>query len=421
MSFQLLHTIGLMSRAQQSWSQVCLTNSPTASLSVSSHETSKTDTYTCLLPGSPPIWSPPSDPQAIAPDEGFRYIDQNADRYRKSSLTPIFSSISNTDSSYQFDTIDIISDRNPLRKLYAFAAHDPGLKEFRFGVSVFGGDDKKTLVFHRIEKMTREEHEEGEFHGYRTGFEAQYLRHDRKIKGAASYYKILEYQFGGLKFLVRSGVDGSFANLPADQKDVTSEDSSTGESTTVTSKTDKGSAKGKGKSHAEPSSADDKETLTIIPTVNPVTTTHGNLLELTTRSKYSKMPFDIATKLPDLYLSQTANYVEAYHHNAGYRNFMRDKTPGRFALADIKIRSMPEELKKWEKEHEEILVRYLKVVKEILEVVGRRSRGEWKVRGVWEVRYTGKSGGLEVKEAVEGAMVAMGEEIAKFFDDGESK
>ncbi|KAL8815867.1 MAG: hypothetical protein Q9223_005041 [Gallowayella weberi] len=374
---------------------------------------------TILVPGSPPIWSPPSNPRAIAPDEGFSYIDQNADRYPKSPLAPIFSSVLQMDPSFQFDTIDIVSDRSPLRKLYAFAAHDPELKDFRFGISVFGRDEKKMVVFHRMEKMTREEHEEGGFHGYRAGFEAQYLRTPATIKGG-SHYQILEYEFGGLKFLVRSGVDGSLPNVSAEPKDAETEDPNTWKFAIALNDNDEEIAKGKGKSKAENRTDDDQETLTVVPTRDPVPP-RENLLELATRSKFSKHPFNIATKMPDLYLSQTANYVEAYHHAAGYRRFLRDKTPGRFALADMKIRSLPEGLKKWEKDNGEVLGRYLKVLKEILDVVGRGGRAGGRMRGVWELRYSGEGEELEVREAVGGGMVAMGEGIAGFFGDGGSE
>ncbi|KAL8893807.1 MAG: hypothetical protein Q9192_004899, partial [Flavoplaca navasiana] len=57
--------------------------------------------------------------------------------------------------------------------------------------------------------MTREI-EDGGFHGYRKGFEEQFLRIDDEAKGCTSLYSIVEYEFGGLKFLMRSAVDGCF-------------------------------------------------------------------------------------------------------------------------------------------------------------------------------------------------------------------
>ncbi|KAL8779965.1 MAG: hypothetical protein Q9213_006690 [Squamulea squamosa] len=365
--------------------------------------------------GSPPIWSPPTEPQAIAPDTGFRYVDQNADRYPKSPISPLFSSVLQMQSAYHFSSIDIISDRSPLRKLYAFATRDSNLKEFRFGVSVFGST-KKTVVFHRMEQMTREEYEEGHFRGYRAGFEAQYLHKNEHANGGTSHYRISEYEFGGLKFLVRSGVDGSMPNHDDDPDTMRMRELGIKELGILPGGDDEDSDKGKGKSKAEGSTDNPKESLTIIPSPNTLAP-HPNLFELTTRSRFSKHPFDIATKMPDLYLSQTSKFIKAYHHNVGYRSYMREKTTARFALADIHVRSLGEDFKEFETQKGESLGLYLKVLQQILEVVKGKAEGEGK--GLWEVKYAGDGGGLKVEEIVEGALVMMREEIGKIFPRAE--
>ncbi|KAL8736511.1 MAG: hypothetical protein Q9166_000303 [cf. Caloplaca sp. 2 TL-2023] len=360
---------------------------------------------TILVPGCPPIWSPPSNPQTIAPDTGFDFVDQNADRYPQSPLKPLFASIIQMQPAFDFSSIDIITDRNSLRKLYAFAASDPKLKDFRFGISLFG-DEKKTVMFHRMEKMTREVFAEGCFHGYRKGFETQYMRLDEEAKGSRSHYRISEYEFGDLKFLVRSGVDGCIPS-PALSQDAS-------EQSVITEKhSGDATSEAKGKSKTEDTSAADKlgtGSLAIILTSRPPIH-HSTLLELVTRSKYSKNPFNIATKMPDLYLSQTANFVEAYHHNAGYWNFSGDKTSGKFALEDVKVLPMGKELKDWESENGLILGRYLKVVKEILVIV----KSSTSVNGMFEVSYPGCGSELRVEEVDDGEMVVMRDEIRQFF------
>ncbi|KAI4279613.1 MAG: hypothetical protein L6R38_005002 [Xanthoria sp. 2 TBL-2021] len=368
--------------------------------------------------GYPPIWSPPTNPQPIPPDTGFRYVDQNADRYPKSPISPLFAAVRSVQPTYPFSTVDFISDRSPLRKLYAFAAGDASLGDFRFGVSVFGEgkrEEKRTVVFHRMEKKTREEYEEGQFHGYRAGFEGQYLRVDEMAKGGTSHYRISEYDFGGLKFLMRSGVDGS---MPDDTEghDNTSE----AEELSLEKLETKASDNGKNETSKTKDSTSENntdETLAVIPTNNTMAI-QSTLFELTTRSKFSKHPFDIATKLPDLYLSQTPKFVEAYHHNAGYRKYMREKTPGMFALADIHVCNLEGGLKAWEERNGEVLGRFLVVLEKILEVVkGKDGNGEG--TGAWEVSYAGEGNGLEIKEIVEGKGVVMREEVRCFFGGGD--
>ena len=371
--------------------------------------------------------------------------------------------------TYPFSSVDVISDRSPLRKLYAFAAGDANLKDFQFGVSVFGegvkgeeklgeekqGEEKEgeekhaeekhaekkqaekkqpeekqpeekqgkerktTVVFHRMEKMTREEYNAGHFHGYRAGFEAQYLRLDEMAKGSPSHYRISEYDFGGLKFLTRSGVDGSIPTAAStDNKNLEAEDSDLG--TTITKlkiEDDEDPGKGKATSIVQAPTAEDAETLSIIPTATGMAD-HSTMLEFITRSENVKFPFHIATKMPDLYLSQTPHFVEAYHHSPGWRH----RNPGwryraphtltaMFALADIRVRDMQEEFKKWEERNGEVLGRFLALVKQILEVMKGKGEGS----GVWEVRYAREGSGMEVKEVVEGEGVVMRQEIGRFF------
>ena len=360
--------------------------------------------------GYPLIWSAPSDPQAIAPDTGFSYVDQNADRYPKSPMSPLFSSVLQVQPTYPFSSINIISDRSPLRKLYAFAAREPNVKNFRFGFSV-SGDDKKTVVCHRMEEKTREEFEEGQFYGYRVAFEAQYLRPNGKAQGAKSHYRISEYEFGDLKFLVRSGVDGSIANTDGhDTREA--EDLSLREVDILSDDHEKDTVKKKAKLKVEDFTSH-SDTLAIIPTINALVP-QSSLLEFITRSRFSKYPFILANKMPDLYLTQTGHFVEAYYHNVGYWKFTQKKTQARFALADIHVRTMGEELKKWEEKNGDVLERYLKILQQILKVVkGKGEKGEG--NGVWMVEYTGGGGGLEIKEVMEGDMLVMKDEIGKFF------
>ncbi|KAL8846875.1 MAG: hypothetical protein Q9221_008074 [Calogaya cf. arnoldii] len=390
---------------------------------------------TILVPGYPPIWSPPTYPPTITPDDSsFRYVDQNADRYPKCPISPLFSSIQHVQPNYSFSTIDIISDRSPLRKLYAFAAGEPNLKDFRFGVNVFwyeknkggkNGEEKKTVVFHRMEKTTREEYDEGQFHGYRAGFEEQYLCHDDLAKGGTSHYRISEYQFGGLKFLLRSGIDGSIPpTTSTNQKNIETSDSTNPAPKIQQNQPLEKARKGKQKSEEESAANSNTDTLSIIPTPNNVPD-HSTLLELITRSKNSKTPFDIATKFPDLYLSQTAKFIEAYHHNPRWREYAPEARPARFAGADIHVRNLSEELKDWENGNGEVLTRYLLVLKKILEVV--RGDGKGKGKRVWEVRFDGEEngGGLLITE-VGGVGAGAGievirEEISRFFGEEEEE
>ncbi|KAL9037191.1 MAG: hypothetical protein Q9180_003862 [Flavoplaca navasiana] len=264
--------------------------------------------------------------------------------------------------------------------------------------------------------MTREI-EDGGFHGYRKGFEGQYLRIDDEAEGCTSLYSIVEYEFGGLKFLMRSAVDGC---IPAETSALESinagelyyETSVPEVATTVKHKNDGDIGMGKGKA-VEKSAANNADALSIIPTTNSPPA-HHTLLELTTRSKYTKHPFDIASKLLDLYLSQTQHFVEAYYHNPGLRNFEKDALkPARFAREDVRVSRMDGKLREWEETDGQALGVFRGVLERVLGVV--RAEGEGNGKGVWEVRYQGEGGGLVVEEVVEGEGWRMREEVGRFF------
>lgn len=108
---------------------------------------------------------------------------------------------------FEFAAVDVVSDRQPLRKLYGFVTGEP--EAFEFGVKIVGN----TALFIRIEKPTREELPSAAFHGYRQTFEEQYTKLSAYAKGSTSQHRIVRYKFGGLGLLVRSGVDAYLEGL----------------------------------------------------------------------------------------------------------------------------------------------------------------------------------------------------------------
>lgn len=119
--------------------------------------------------------------------------------------------------------------------------------------------------------------------------------------------------------------------------------------------------------------------------------------------------------MPDLYLSQTAHFVEAYHHHAGNWE-VSGKSQGRFARKDVRMRDLGEGWGEWEWGNGEVLGRYADVVRGILGIVGKGKEGEGEGEGVWEVSYVRDGdGGLVVREIVDGEMVGIGEGVRRFF------
>ena len=104
------------------------------------------DTYTAtiLVPGIPPIYRAPRFPPRLSPDAGIQYIDQNGDRNPGSPLESLVAAVHATDEAFDFRSIDIITDRRPIRKLFGFVNGDHGQPQFgpspsfKFSVEILG-------------------------------------------------------------------------------------------------------------------------------------------------------------------------------------------------------------------------------------------------------------------------------------------
>jgi hypothetical protein len=78
--------------------------------------------------GSPALWTPPKTPQNVAKDSGLIYSAQNAARQPDSPLEPLFRALSITNPSFDFQSVDLVADRNNIRsygylKLLSSSAH----------------------------------------------------------------------------------------------------------------------------------------------------------------------------------------------------------------------------------------------------------------------------------------------------------
>ena len=69
-------------------------------------------------------------------DFGTVYIDQNTDRNSWSSLEFMVCAVSTLHSDFDFEYINVVTDRKSIRKLFAFVAGEKN--DFEFGVELIG-------------------------------------------------------------------------------------------------------------------------------------------------------------------------------------------------------------------------------------------------------------------------------------------
>jgi len=189
---------------------------PSASITdvkhLSSYNWIEARTPTIAVPGSPPLWSPPSAPQQLKKDSGLIYIAQNAARHPDSPLEPLFRALYFTNPSFDIRSIVIVTDRNIIRKLLSFinpSSTRNGLEPFTFNIEIA----KDTAIFSRVETATHEIIGPKEFRGYGHEFEKAYTT--SQINGSTGHHRIISYRFGDLIFIVRHETDGYVDATPS--------------------------------------------------------------------------------------------------------------------------------------------------------------------------------------------------------------
>ncbi len=323
---------------------------------------------TILVPGIPAIWSLPPEIQALKPDSGTRYVDQNADRMPCSPLEPLLRAVQTHRPGFDLSELDIVCDRRPLRLLHGFMVGDQ--EAFQFGVEAVGN----TTVFTRAERTSRESIAPNTFAGYSASFVEAYTKLHPDAKGSTSHYRIVTYTLGGLKLLVRSGVD---AYRPSAVGEHLNEPSGSDYSQEDCARNIKHLSLNEGPSTSAPSTAGE---LLVVEGGHDVP--QAAVLELSTYAHLE--PSVIHRKIIDLYLSQTPWFVEGSFISTGPRYNLSAQ---RALFGLVIVGDVTKKTAEWEKQHQDELKTLVNVLKQI--VSGARILGQpcvVKFNGVGDLR-----------------------------------
>ncbi|KAF2811985.1 uncharacterized protein BDZ99DRAFT_441037 [Mytilinidion resinicola] len=158
-----------------------------------------------LVPGGPPKWVLPPLPITLAPDAGLQFVDQNAFRVPRYPFEPAFQALAVMSPNAQLDDVDIIANRNSLRKLLNFAAgrrQDP----FRMDLHMV----KDTLFISRKERNARFMIHGALNSGYGHSFEQAFTRPEDGLDDSSSHHRVIRYRLGDLNCVVRFEVDAYY-------------------------------------------------------------------------------------------------------------------------------------------------------------------------------------------------------------------
>lgn len=306
---------------------------------LSSYNWIEAPTPTIAVPGIPPLWSAPTAPQQVKKDSGLIYIAQNAARHPESPLEPLFRSLYIANPSFDIRSIDVVTDRNNIRKLLSFV--DPGsnrhgLEKFTINIEV----TKNTAIFCREETATHEFIGPREFRGFGHEFEKVYTT--SQISGSTGHHRIISYRFSDLNFIVRYETDGyvetgtgisSSSNSKERESDILSSMLEPLSLSPITSLAPAGS----------------KLKIQEKGQVVPLEST----LEIKTRISYR--PIEIQEVAPQLWLSQTGKLVRAYHHKGTFQS--------------PKVEDVAAQVTRWEEQNQANLRKLAAVINKILNAV----------------------------------------------------
>jgi hypothetical protein len=140
--------------------------------------------------GHPPIWKYARLPQQVSKDRGKAYVDENAARFPGSPLAPLVAAVSHYNPSYDFSSIDIVSDRNNLRKLLKWVGGYGGSQDFRIDLQLAGCG---TVLFTRREKSARVSAGGPNSESYGHEFERVMTRRAHGCDNSSGHHRIISY------------------------------------------------------------------------------------------------------------------------------------------------------------------------------------------------------------------------------------
>lgn len=276
---------------------------------------------TILVPGTLPVWRERSFPYSLEPDQGVQYIDQNAHRSKIHPMLPLVLSVRHISPKFDYSKIDVITDRNGLRKLMRWVDTTETTRtceNFRIDIDVVG-KDKNTVLFTRWEPRDYEEQRIG----YGHSFEKATTSTPQHREGATGYTRIIQYDFAGLTLLVRYSVD---ATLPVTKRTVAAPKLARRREDDVDDLSAQIASLSIGASNAATSSRGSEGDIRIISTPHEISP-QSSTIELKSRSVRSYESFDWRDTLPQLFFSQTPYLYIGIHQKGTFERVVKCSMP----------------------------------------------------------------------------------------------
>ncbi|KAK7510213.1 uncharacterized protein IWZ02DRAFT_427691 [Phyllosticta citriasiana] len=311
--------------------------------------------------GSPSAWTPLDEPRQLQEDAGVYFRDSNAARYPKHPTEPAVRAIFAMNPHFPSEKVDIFACGSTLGNLLRFVRKTE--RPFRFLVQVVGN----TVFFVRHEHSPTETLQGVK--GYGHTFPEAYTTWEGRTKGSESHQRIVQHDFAGLNCLVRFESDGYLKNLDPE-----------GEETD-----------------------DEYPHLTIDTGTSLKMVTGGRkvaqnaVFDLKTRSTKRIDQDVLGEEIQRLWLSQTPNFVLAYHDWGTFK--------------DIRVDDIRKNIDVFENQHQEKLAQLATLLRKISTLAKARPDKKLEVRRK-ELDV------LEIREQANGSSEVLPEDVKEWWMDG---
>ncbi|GAB1738872.1 hypothetical protein NU219Hw_g3655t1 [Hortaea werneckii] len=281
---------------------------------------------TLLVPGAPPLWSPPEDPIQIPPDTGTFFIDPNAGILPTSPMEPLFRAVLHEQPDFDFSRLDLITDRWALSRLLS------GDESWSLGAQVVKGK----VIFIRLEPERAMHIRPHQFRGFRRNFETQFLAHREDCRGSRAHYQLITYKLGGINILLRHAAAGYFADLANQPFDADEEAPRTAPADTTTAAVQRGNLRIQTAGTRIPRSA---------------------IFELSTSKRVSAIEAYKRHEVPEHWIAQKQAYIRALPTQTSWDR-QAWKMRGIFSKEAIDVRREAfEDVAEWERENQDKIQR----------------------------------------------------------------
>ncbi|KAF5129748.1 hypothetical protein E5D57_006079 [Metarhizium anisopliae] len=332
-----------------------------------------------IIPGKPPLWTPPLIRRQLQEDKGIFYRDRNAASYPKHPIEPAIVSVMQMHSTPRH--VDVFACASTLRKLLGFLQGDD--RPFRMLIEVIAG------TVHLIRRENAPKEQILGVRGYGHTFPEAYTTWEADVKRSISHQRILGYRFCGLDMMVRYEGDGYIKSDKTPLK--------TSNKAGLLDLLDGLQVDRAGKT----TSSDDSESILHVGNAGEEVK-QEQVFDLKTRSAKRQDEDILAEELPRLWTAQIPNFILAFHDRGHFAN--------------VQIQNVRDKLKDWEAQNQSLLAGFFHLLGHIIDTAGDYGDSQLEI-----VRPAG--GGLEIrKRAPEVGSVLSGpvrQSWAKWLSDGE--